>query len=165
MLFIAVFTPGAALLCCHIQKSWCRPGFKRALPGCSLMEESQWMGHTDAPWGTLSLVSIYLPSHVLCQGHLTSDKGWRPGDGKETGMEISFGGQGINKACWHFIPAEEHVNRVPTLALTKYPDLCETEPGGWCKALAQPSITPKQLSYPEGGEQGLTQKYGFLNCF
>lgn len=43
-----------------------------ALPGCSLMEESQWMAHMGTPWGSLSLVSIYLPSHVLCKGHLTS---------------------------------------------------------------------------------------------
>lgn len=70
-----------------------------ALTGCSLMEESQGMGHTDAPWGTLSLVSIHPPSHILCKGHLTSDQGWTPGDVKETGMEISFGGQGINKVC------------------------------------------------------------------
>lgn len=47
--------------------------------------------------------------------------------------DFLFGGQGINKVCWHFIPTEEYINRAPMLPLPKDPDLCETEPGGWCE--------------------------------
>lgn len=102
MLFITVFTPGAALLCCHTQKLLvqmvCAESM-RALPGCSLMEESQWMGHMGTMGNTQSRVHLSAqPRPLQRTPDLWLRMDARRCQGSRNG-DFLFGGQGINKVC------------------------------------------------------------------